>query len=65
MASVVDFSTVSLMLAINELEGAKIEQLDVKRAYIYEKIDEEVYMSLTKGFDGERSDIVCRFKRSI
>lgn len=50
----VGFSTFRLIVAIAELEGAKFGQMDVKSAYIYEKINEEVRILLPMGYNGER-----------
>ena len=41
---VVHFETVRLMLALSSLEDWYIEALDVKMAFLYRKLDEEIYM---------------------
>ena len=38
------------MLALAALEGWHMEALDVKSAYLYGKLDEEIYMEQSKGF---------------
>ena len=41
---VVRFETVQLMLALTALEDWYITGLDVRSAYLYGKLDEEIYM---------------------
>ena len=47
---VVRFETVCLMLALAALENWYITGLDVQSAYLYGKLDEEIYMEQPKGF---------------
>ena len=47
---VVHFETVRLMLALSSLEDWYIEALDVKTAFLYGKLDEEIYMHQPEGF---------------
>ena len=47
---VVRFETVRLMLALTSLEGWHMEALDVKTAFLYGKLDEEIYMHQPEGF---------------
>jgi len=44
------FETVRLMLALAALENWYITGLDVRSAYLYGKLDEEIYMEQPKGF---------------
>ena len=47
---VVRFEMVRLMLALASLENWHIEGLDVRSAYLYGKLDEEIYMKQHEGF---------------
>ena len=47
---VVRFETMRLMLALTSLEGWHMEALDVKTAFLYGKLDEEIYMHQPEGF---------------
>jgi len=47
---VMHFETVRLMLALAALENWYITGLDVWSAYLYGKLDEEIYMEQPKGF---------------
>ena len=47
---VVHFETVRLMLALAALENWYITGLDVRSAYLYGKLDEEIYMEQPEGF---------------
>ena len=44
------FETVQLMLGLAALEVWYISQLDVKSAYLYGKLDKEIYIEQPEGF---------------
>ena len=47
---VVHFETVCLILALAVLEGWTISGLDIKSAYLFGTLDEEIYMEQPEGF---------------
>ena len=47
---VVRFETVRLILALAALEDMHVSGLDVRNAYLYGKLDEEIYMEQPEGF---------------
>ena len=60
------FETVHILLAPAVLEDWDIESLDVKTAYLYGELDEEIYMDQPKGYikkDQERK--VCQLLESL
>ena len=44
------FETVRLLLALSVLEDWEIEALDVKNAFLYGNLEEELYMEQPEGF---------------
>jgi len=58
---VVRFETVRLMLALATLENWYITGLDVQSAYLYGKLNEEIYMEQPKGFavPGQERKVLC------
>jgi Reverse transcriptase (RNA-dependent DNA polymerase) len=61
---VVDFTAVRIALTIAYQEGKEFYHLDVKFAFLYGYLDEEIYMCLPQEYQSpDRS--VCRLKRSI
>jgi hypothetical protein len=61
---VVDFTAVRTALTIACQEGMAVHHLDVKCAFLYGRIDEEIYMSLPEEYmpsDGS----LCKLKKSI
>lgn len=53
---VVQFETVHLMLALAALENWYISGLNVKSAYLYGKLNEEIYMEQPQGFTSKDKD---------
>ena len=55
------FETVYLVLALAILYDLEIEVLDVKTAFLFGKLDEEIYMMQPEGFivKGQESKVCC------
>jgi len=65
---VVRFETVRLILALAALEGWYTSGLDVRNAYLYGELDEEIYMEQPEGFHAkgmEREKHVLRLRRAL
>jgi len=63
---VVRFETVRIMFALAALNGWHISGLDVKTAYLYGKLDEEIYMEQPEGFKIKGQERkVLRLRRAI
>jgi len=63
---VVRFETVRLILAISALESWHISGLDVRNAYLYGILDEEIYMEQPEGFIAKGQERkVLRLKRAL
>jgi hypothetical protein len=60
------FETVRLLLALSALEDWEIEALDVKTAFLYGNLDEELYMEQPEGFvvKGQETK-VYRLKKAL
>ena len=50
-APVTRLETIRLLLAIANLKDWEIKQFDVKTAYLYSELDEEIYMEPPPGYD--------------
>ncbi|CAI7730757.1 unnamed protein product, partial [Closterium sp. NIES-54] len=53
-----------LLLAAAAICGWKVEQMDVKTAFLYGVVDEEIYMKQPDGYD-DGSGRVCRLNKAI
>lgn len=58
------YDTVRIVLAVAAVEKLLLAQFDVKTAFLYGLLQEEVYMNQPEGFD-DGSGRVCRLKRSL
>ncbi|CAI7933971.1 unnamed protein product [Closterium sp. NIES-54] len=56
--------TLRLLLAAAAICGWKVEQMDVKTAFLYGVVDEEIYMKQPEGYD-DGSGRVCRLNKAI
>ena len=63
---VVRFETVRMMIALAALKDWHISGLDVKTAFLYGDLDEELYMEQPEGFkDPQNKNKVMRLKKAI
>ena len=58
------FDTVRTVLSVAASEKLILRQFDVKTAFLYGNLNEEVYMSQPEGFE-DGTNRVCRLKRSL
>jgi Reverse transcriptase (RNA-dependent DNA polymerase)/gag-polypeptide of LTR copia-type/Zinc knuckle len=58
------FDTIRSVLSVVATENLHIAQFDVKTAFLYGTLDEEIYMKQPEGFN-DGSDHVCRLERSL
>ncbi|CAI7902998.1 unnamed protein product [Closterium sp. NIES-53] len=56
--------TLRLLLEAAAVCGWKVEQMDVKMAFLYGVVDEEIYMKQPEGYD-DGSGRVCRLNKAI
>ncbi|CAI7885746.1 unnamed protein product [Closterium sp. NIES-54] len=63
-APVAKSSTLRTILALAGALDLEVEQLDVKTAFLYGRLKEEVYMKQPPRFD-DNSDRVCKLKKTI
>jgi len=63
---VVRLTTIRVVLAMCALFDLYLEQLDVKTAFLHEKLEEEIYMLQPKGFAKTgKENLVCRLNKSL
>src|SRR6266487_1744312 len=55
-----------ILLALAAHYNLEVHQMDVKSAFLYGDLDEEIYLNLPDGFqDGGDGDVVCRLLKSL
>ena len=54
---VVQYETVCLLLALAALEDWHLKALNIKSAYLYGNLDEEIYMEQPEGFKMEKGKV--------
>nr|GEY64789.1 retrovirus-related Pol polyprotein from transposon TNT 1-94 [Tanacetum cinerariifolium] len=62
---VVKHKTIRVLLAMVGAFNLELEQLDVKTAFLYGDLEEQIYMSQPEGFNNSRRDQVCLLKKSL
>ena len=55
------------LLGVMATEYLELEQLHVRKAFLHEYLDEDIYMSQLVGFttSGEQGHLVCKLKKSL
>lgn len=61
---VVRFTSIRTILAIAAQKRMKVKQFDVKTAFLYGELEEDVYMQQPIGFD-DKSGRVCKLQKSL
>jgi histone deacetylase 1/2 len=63
---VVKAATIRIVLAISVSRGWSLRQLDVKNAFLYGVLEEEVYMKQPPGFENpDAPDYVCKLDKAL
>uniref|UniRef100_A0A1B6C2D3 Integrase catalytic domain-containing protein n=2 Tax=Clastoptera arizonana TaxID=38151 RepID=A0A1B6C2D3_9HEMI len=60
---VVDGSTLRVLFAIAAKENLQIQTFDVKTAFLYGEIEEEIYMKIPEGFEEEGK--ICKLNKAL
>jgi len=65
-SAVVRLTTIRVVLVICAIFELHLEQLDVKTAFFYEELEEEIYMLQLEGFaEKGKENLVCRLNKSL
>ncbi|KAG8482498.1 hypothetical protein CXB51_024223 [Gossypium anomalum] len=63
---VVKHSSIRALLGIGAMHDLELEQLDVKTAFLYGELEEDIYMQQLEGFIvSEKEDYVCLLRKSL
>ena len=63
---VVWYSTIRSLLAVANIYGSEIHQMDVKTAFLQGDLEKEIYMRQLDGYiDNDKPNHVCKLKKSI
>jgi len=62
----VKHSSIRILLALVAQYELKLDQLDVKTAFLHDNLEEDIYMSQLTGFKTTgKENMVCRLKKSL
>lgn len=63
---VVKHSSIRVLLGIVTMHDLELEQLDVKTAFLYGELEEDIYMQQPEGYySSGKEDLVCSLKKSF
>ena len=63
---VVKMSSIKTVLSLASTLDLEVDQIDVKTAFLYGDLEEEIYMKQLDGFHVEgKEDYVCRLRKSL
>lgn len=58
-------NTLRILLSLAVNFDWELQQYDVKNAFLYGELEEEIYMSIPPGFSGVDKNKVCRLKKAF
>ena len=59
------FVSIRVLFTLSAVSDWEVLQLEVKRAFLYLDLEDEIYMELPEGYDNSIGDKVCRLKKSM
>ena len=62
-APVAKMNTVRILLSLTAHYNWQLLQYDVKNAFLHGDLDEEIYMNILSGFEGNIGNKVCKLKK--
>ena len=64
-APVAKMNTVRILLSLVVHYNWQLLQYDVKNAFLHGDLDEEIYMNIPPGFEGNTGNKVCKLKKAL
>ena len=58
-------NSIRLVLSLAALHNWEVHQMDVKSAFLYGDLQEEIYMEQPPGYVQDNSSLVCLLKKSL
>lgn len=62
---VIRYDSIRILLALATIHDMEILQFDIKTAFLYGDLEEEIYIKQPEGFQNGNPEIVCKLRKSL
>jgi len=62
---VIRYDSIRILLALATIYDMEILQIDIKTAFLYGDLTEDIYMMQPEGFQNGDPDMVCKLRKSL
>lgn len=62
---VIRYDSIRILLALATINDMEILQFDIKTAFLYGDLTEDIYMKQPEGFQNKDPDMVCKLRKSL
>ena len=64
-APIAKMNTMRILLSLAAHFNWQLLQYDIKNAFLHGELDEEIFMNIPPGFEGDKSNKVCKLRKAF